>query len=90
MKVGAAQGPDWAKRASQDASLRRFVEAEIARAGVDVATARADARRWEATAKGLHAKLAELQTPDEKTRESNRRRQLAGRRRHEPGHGGVE
>jgi hypothetical protein len=73
----------WAERMASDPGLRAFVDAEIARAGIALAAARAAADHWKRVAEALDAKLRELTPSTEKARRANRDRQLAYRRRHQ-------
>ncbi len=72
----------WLERMADDPSLRAFVDAEIARAGIEVATAKGEAEHWRDVAMRLDAKLAALRPDAEQSRHSNRERQAAHRRRH--------
>jgi hypothetical protein len=71
----------WAERLEQDPSLRAFVEAEIARAGIDLQVLRIEAGRWQRAAERLDEQLKEARKGRD-ARRVNRDRQLRHRRRH--------
>jgi hypothetical protein len=71
---------DWAGQLECDASLRDFVAARIAQAGIDVEVARAEAAHWRRIATHLDEHLKELRKADKKA--TNRARQTRRRRRH--------
>jgi hypothetical protein len=52
--------PSWAERAAREPALRSFVDAEIARGGIDVHVARAEEKHWRRTAVALDTSLKAL------------------------------
>lgn len=72
---------DWAEVAQHDASLRRFVDAEVARAGVDASAWRAEAEHWKTVAVSQRARLSATLTSEAQHREGDRVRKMAFRRR---------
>lgn len=76
-------GLTWIERMAADPGLRHFVDAEIARAGIALAAARANAAPWKSVAVRLHEQLKELGPTSERSRRTNQQRQLAHRRRYQ-------
>ncbi len=77
-----ADARTWIERLATDPSLRLFVAGEIARAGIEVATAKGEAEHWRDVAMRLDARVAALRPGAEQARHDNRERQAAHRRRH--------
>lgn len=75
-------GQTWAERMNGDTGLRDFLDAELAKAGIDVAAARANEERERQRANTLQDKLDSMRSSDDRYRESNRQKQVRHRRRH--------
>ena len=58
----------WAERMASDQSLRDFVDAEIARAGIALDTARYNEAHWRMCAERADEKLTEYLASDKKKR----------------------
>lgn len=71
----------WAERLATDDSLRRFVDAEVARAHVELQALRVDCRHWRTIAEAQAADLAALRPATKRARRSNVDRQRTWRRR---------
>jgi hypothetical protein len=86
MKPAPSQAPSrtttvrWAERMATDESLRVFVSAEIARAGLNVAAAEAEARHWRQACAALNGQLDALRSPDDAARRRDRSRKDVARR----------
>lgn len=59
-KVNAAPAVTWAERANNDPSLRAFIDAEIARAGIELDTKQYNAGHFKQIAEHWQAKFVEL------------------------------
>ena len=64
----------WAERMEHDDSLKAFVGAELARAGIDAHVARLEARHWKAAAERLNEKVKELREQLKEARKVARKR----------------
>jgi len=58
----------WAERAAVDQTLRDFVDAEVARAGIALDTARYNEQHWRECAMASDKKLEEYLASDKKKR----------------------
>jgi hypothetical protein len=73
----------WAERLGTNDCLRRFIDAEVARAHVDLQALRVDCAHWRAIAETQAIKLAKLQPATERVRQANVEQQRTWRQRNE-------
>lgn len=54
----------WLERIEADSSLREFVDAEVARAGIEIRALKVEVEHWKAAAQAAEQKLKELKKKD--------------------------